>query len=136
MVYCGKANCHSCPHGPYLYEYWKEGGKVHKRYLGKAKSSEIDTTNQNAHREAQVTQPEFDELVYQKYLEIRDRPQQPVLLKRVWQEVHKKKDVSWKDFSKMILTSQDPRFHLAEGKADKFVEDKPANRYYSNLIGK
>lgn len=34
-VKCGKAGCRSCPHGPYWYSYWSEGGKTRKRYHGK-----------------------------------------------------------------------------------------------------
>lgn len=35
FVKCGK-NCSSCPHGPYLYEVWREdGGRVRERYVGK-----------------------------------------------------------------------------------------------------
>lgn len=33
-VRCGK-NCKGCPHGPYWYTYWREGGKLHKKYEGK-----------------------------------------------------------------------------------------------------
>jgi hypothetical protein len=33
-VRCGKG-CGGCPHGPYWYAYWREGGKVKKRYVGK-----------------------------------------------------------------------------------------------------
>jgi len=36
-VRCGKASCTRCPHGPYWYAYWREDGKVRKRYLGTAK---------------------------------------------------------------------------------------------------
>ena len=35
MVRCGKDACRSCPHGPYWYAYWWEGGKRRSRYLGK-----------------------------------------------------------------------------------------------------
>lgn len=35
-VRCGKAACRSCPHGPYWYSYWREEGRVRKRYHGKA----------------------------------------------------------------------------------------------------
>ncbi|AFY80175.1 hypothetical protein [Oscillatoria acuminata] len=35
LVRCGKATCKSCPHGPYWYEYWSEGGKRRSKYLGK-----------------------------------------------------------------------------------------------------
>jgi len=35
-VRCGK-NCGGCPHGPYVYEVWKEKGKQFWKYLGKAK---------------------------------------------------------------------------------------------------
>jgi len=32
-VYCGK--CSRCPHGPYYYLVYKEGGKTKWKYLGK-----------------------------------------------------------------------------------------------------
>lgn len=35
MVKCGKANCTRCPHGPYWYAYWTEGGTRRSRYVGK-----------------------------------------------------------------------------------------------------
>lgn len=37
-VKCGKANCKCATgklHGPYWYEFWREGSKVKKRYHGK-----------------------------------------------------------------------------------------------------
>jgi hypothetical protein len=34
-VKCGK-NCQKCPHGPYYYLVWKEGGKVRWKYIGKS----------------------------------------------------------------------------------------------------
>lgn len=34
MVSCGK-HCNGCPHGPYWYGYWKEGGKTRSKYIGK-----------------------------------------------------------------------------------------------------
>lgn len=34
-VRCGKAACTRCPHGPYWYAYWREGGRLRKRYLGR-----------------------------------------------------------------------------------------------------
>lgn len=33
-VYCGK-KCKGCPHGPYWYSYWKEGGRTRSEYVGK-----------------------------------------------------------------------------------------------------
>ncbi len=36
-VKCGKAGCKCAAgdlHGPYWYEYWREGGKVRKKYRG------------------------------------------------------------------------------------------------------
>ena len=35
-VRCGKENCSRCPHGPYWYAYWKEGGRTRSRYIGRA----------------------------------------------------------------------------------------------------
>ncbi|MGH2346925.1 MAG: DUF6788 family protein, partial [Chloroflexota bacterium] len=36
---CGKDNCRRCAegpgHGPYWYEIWREGGRLHTRYIGK-----------------------------------------------------------------------------------------------------
>lgn len=34
-VRCGKAGCTRCPHGPYWYAYWREGGRVRTKYVGK-----------------------------------------------------------------------------------------------------
>jgi len=34
-VRCGKEGCRKCPHGPYYYLVWKEGGKTKWKYLGK-----------------------------------------------------------------------------------------------------
>ncbi len=33
-VRCGKRSCRSCPHGPYWYAYWREGGRLRSRYIG------------------------------------------------------------------------------------------------------
>jgi len=33
-VYCGKG-CRGCPHGPYWYAYWKEGGRTRSAYMSK-----------------------------------------------------------------------------------------------------
>ena len=35
-VRCGKKNCTRCPHGPYWYVYWKEGGRTRSRYVGRS----------------------------------------------------------------------------------------------------
>ena len=35
QVRCGKPNCTRCPHGPYWYAYWTEGGRRRSRYVGK-----------------------------------------------------------------------------------------------------
>lgn len=34
-VRCGKEGCKSCPHGPYWYAYYREGGKLKSRYIGR-----------------------------------------------------------------------------------------------------
>jgi len=34
-VRCGKEGCTKCPHGPYWYAYWREGGRTRCRYVGK-----------------------------------------------------------------------------------------------------
>lgn len=34
-VNCGKPGCTKCPHGPYWYAYWREGGRVRSRYIGR-----------------------------------------------------------------------------------------------------
>ena len=35
QVNCGKPGCSKCPHGPYWYAYWREGGKVRSKYIGR-----------------------------------------------------------------------------------------------------
>lgn len=34
-VRCGKRTCTTCPHGPYWYGYWREGGRLRSRYVGR-----------------------------------------------------------------------------------------------------
>lgn len=34
-VRCGRPTCSTCPHGPYWYAYWREGGRLRSRYIGK-----------------------------------------------------------------------------------------------------
>lgn len=34
-VRCGKPGCKKCPHGPYWYAYYREGGKLKSRYIGR-----------------------------------------------------------------------------------------------------
>lgn len=33
-IKCGKPYCLYCPHGPYYYAYWREKGKLKKKYIG------------------------------------------------------------------------------------------------------
>jgi hypothetical protein len=44
-VHCGKATCTPCQtgpgHGPYWYAYWREAGRVRKRYIGKQLSQSV-----------------------------------------------------------------------------------------------
>lgn len=35
QVRCGRASCSRCPHGPYWYGYWTEGGRTRKQYIGR-----------------------------------------------------------------------------------------------------
>ncbi|MGH2739954.1 MAG: hypothetical protein ACRDH6_05665 [Actinomycetota bacterium] len=42
-VKCGRANCTRCPHGPYWYAYWREGGRLRSRYIGKELPAIHDT---------------------------------------------------------------------------------------------
>lgn len=34
-IKCGK-DCKKCPHGYYIYAFWREGKKVKSKYIGKA----------------------------------------------------------------------------------------------------
>lgn len=34
-VKCGNPYCHRCKHGPYYYGYWRENGKLKKKYIGR-----------------------------------------------------------------------------------------------------
>lgn len=51
-VKCGK-KCRSCPHGPYWYAYWKEEGKLRKRYIGKGRPDGTGT-GEDAQADAQA----------------------------------------------------------------------------------
>ena len=41
-VRCGKPGCTTCPHGPYWYAYYREGGKLKSRYIGKERPVPAD----------------------------------------------------------------------------------------------
>ena len=41
-IRCGK-NCKGCPHGPYLYAYWKESGKTKSKYIKQAEARRLHT---------------------------------------------------------------------------------------------
>lgn len=41
-VKCGKIGCTRCPHGPYWYAYWREGGRLRSRYIGKTVPADAD----------------------------------------------------------------------------------------------
>jgi hypothetical protein len=43
-VKCGRENCTRCPHGPYWYAYWREGGRLRSRYIGKQLPSSAGAT--------------------------------------------------------------------------------------------
>ena len=34
-VRCGKPSCKGCPHGPYWYATWQEGGRTRTSYVGR-----------------------------------------------------------------------------------------------------
>lgn len=39
-IRCGKS-CSSCPHGPYWYAFWKEGGRSRSQYIGSVLPAEV-----------------------------------------------------------------------------------------------
>lgn len=41
-VRCGKQGCTTCPHGPYWYAYWRDGGRLRSRYIGKSLPEEVE----------------------------------------------------------------------------------------------
>ena len=41
-VRCGKRGCTTCPHGPYWYAYYREGGKLKSRYIGKERPASVE----------------------------------------------------------------------------------------------
>jgi len=52
MVRCGKESCTACPHGPYIYAYWTEGGRQRSKYLGKYEDlAEENGSPQGEHEE-------------------------------------------------------------------------------------
>jgi len=45
-IMCGK-NCRGCPHGPYYYGYFRQGGRLRSVYIGKklARAGEVARTD-------------------------------------------------------------------------------------------
>jgi len=48
MVRCGKETCTTCPHGPYWYAYWTEGGRRRSRYVGKLDGEPLNSDSPSA----------------------------------------------------------------------------------------
>lgn len=48
MVRCGKETCTTCPHGPYWYAYWTEGGRRRSRYVGKLDDESLNPESAGA----------------------------------------------------------------------------------------
>ncbi|MBW3594723.1 MAG: hypothetical protein KY391_04020 [Actinobacteria bacterium] len=40
-VRCGKASCTTCPHGPYWYAYYRDGGRLRSRYIGRELPADV-----------------------------------------------------------------------------------------------
>lgn len=40
QVRCGR-DCGSCPHGPYWYAYWNEGGRSRSQYIGRELPADV-----------------------------------------------------------------------------------------------
>ena len=47
-VRCGKPGCTTCPHGPYWYAYYREGGRLKSRYIGKDLPSGVGASGSTA----------------------------------------------------------------------------------------
>ncbi|HYY45236.1 MAG TPA: hypothetical protein VE975_08640 [Actinomycetota bacterium] len=45
-VRCGRKGCKSCPHGPYWYAYYREGGRLRSRYIGRDLPDEVKRLTQ------------------------------------------------------------------------------------------
>jgi hypothetical protein len=76
-VRCGNPDCQQF-HGPYLYEYWKDGKRLRKKYVGKTiadlvvrKVAKIADTTLTKMRKLKVIKEkaQWGNLVAQKYLE-------------------------------------------------------------------
>jgi hypothetical protein len=39
-IRCGK-DCEACPHGPYWYAYWTQGGRSRSQYIGRELAGDI-----------------------------------------------------------------------------------------------
>jgi hypothetical protein len=50
MVRCGKESCTRCPHGPYWYAYWWEGGKRRSRYVGKLDEEKVNSARRSSEK--------------------------------------------------------------------------------------
>ena len=46
-ILCGK-NCRGCPHGPYYYGYFRQGGRLRSVYIGKKLSRAGEVARLNA----------------------------------------------------------------------------------------
>ncbi len=64
-VRCGKSRCRCMRpgvlgHGPYWYEYWREGDRTRKRYWGRKRPSAEDFRSDEARERASGRQTSYD----------------------------------------------------------------------------
>jgi hypothetical protein len=52
-VRCGR-DCRACPHGPYWYAYWKEGGRSRSQYIGRDLPADVRRLLDASEREITV----------------------------------------------------------------------------------
>jgi hypothetical protein len=57
-VACGKAACTACPHGPYWYAHWTEGGRRRSRYIGVELPAEVRRKLEALDRAREATEAE------------------------------------------------------------------------------
>ncbi len=78
----------------------------------------------------------FDDVILGIYREIRARPNQAVPIAQVWARLSSRHpDITASAFTRLLLKSSSPKFHLEQGTGEFQVKDPTSGKIFGYLIG-
>ncbi len=105
-------------------------------YLEKVLSKAPSSARPPESDKLSIEQGVFDDIVLGIYREIRARPNQAVPIAQVWARLSSRHpDVPAGAFTRLLLKSTSPKFHLEQGTGEFQVKDPASGKVFGYLIG-